>query len=463
MDIERIVTAGLGNASHLIASGGEAAVIDPPRDAWRVSALAEARGWRVTHVLETHVHNDYLSGALELRSSSGARIVAPARGRYAFDHRGVEAGDTVALGDLTLTARATPGHTPEHIAWEVAERGAARPGAVLTGGSLMVGGAGRTDLLGVDRMDALARDQYRSLQTLAALPDDAVVLPTHGAGSFCGSGGGDGRRDSTIGRERATNPLLRSATEDAFVRELVGGLGPYPTYYAAMAPINRAGPPVLGRAPRPPLIDVDGFAAALAGGARIVDARPRADVAAGHIPGSLAVELGDSFASYVGWFVPFGTPIVLVLPETAPDALAEAAVALWRIGYDRVVGALRGGPAAWADADRPLATYPLVTIPELRAEDPAERGVLLDVRDPAEWRDEGTVPGALTIASGELEGGIGELPRDRRITVMCKSGQRASIAASLLDAAGFEVRLVGVGGVPDWDRGAALSPGAGSG
>ncbi|MGP1674334.1 MAG: MBL fold metallo-hydrolase, partial [Candidatus Limnocylindrales bacterium] len=185
MDLHVHLTPGLGNAAYLLASGHEAIAVDPPRDAWRLEAAADARGWRITHVVETHVHNDYLSGALELRAALGSELVLPARGRYAFAHRGADDGDILEIDGLRLTARATPGHTPEHLAWEVATDGDTGPTAILTGGSLLVGSAGRTDLLSDDQTEALTRAQFGSLRALAGLPDRVAVLPTHGAGSFC--------------------------------------------------------------------------------------------------------------------------------------------------------------------------------------------------------------------------------------------------------------------------------------
>ena len=451
MDIEQILTPGLGNTTYLLASDGEAVVVDPPRDAWRVTAVADARGWRLTHVVETHVHNDYLSGALELRADRRAEIVAPARGRYAFEHRGVDEGDTVEIGGLRLMARATPGHTPEHLAWEVVPEGATAPSAVLTGGSLLVGSAGRTDLLGADATERLTRGQFESLRSLAALSDDVAVLPTHGAGSFCTAGPVDGERTSTIGAERLTNPLLGAPDEAAFRRVLLGGLGAYPTYYGEMAPINRAGPPVLGRPVRPPLLDPAAFAGILAAGARVVDGRPRAEFAAGHLPGSLSIELDDSFASYVGWFVPFGSAVALVLPEPLDATLEEAAVQLFRIGYDRVGGGLAGGVEAWAASGGGLESFPTTTIEALHRQFQAgANGYALDVRDPHEWHEDGVVPGAIQIPLGELPDRLAMIPRDGPVTVMCRSGRRAGIAASLLDAAGVDVRLIAHGGAPDW-------------
>ncbi len=459
MDRELVPTPGLGNTASLLSGGREAVVVDPPRDAWRVIAAAETRGWRITHVVETHVHNDYLSGALELRSALGAEILAPARGRYAFAHRAMDEGDTLEIDGLRLTALSTPGHTPEHLAWEIATDGSDGPAAVATGGSLLVGSAGRTDLLGTDRTDELTRAQFRSLRALAALPDDVVVLPTHGAGSFCSVGAAEAERTTTIGRERRSNPLLAVDDEERFRTTLLDGLGPYPRYYAEMGAINRAGPPVVGRLPEVPLIDVDAARAAIAGGAHVVDARSRRDFAAGHIRGSQSIELGDSFASYVGWFVPFGAAVVLVLPDPAEDALVEATTQLFRIGYDRIVGRLDGGVEAWTAAGGSVSSYPVTSARAIAGElASGSRPLLLDVRYPQEWRDDGTVPGAIELSIGDLASRLEVLPRDAPITVMCKTGSRASIAASMLDAAGFDVRLMAAGGAPDLATGSDPEP-----
>jgi hydroxyacylglutathione hydrolase len=450
MDLELILTPGLGNAAFLIGAGREAVVVDPPRDAWRVLAAAEAHGWRITHVLETHVHNDYLSGALELRAAVGSEIVAPARGRYAFEHRPMDEGDRLELGGMGFTARSTPGHTPEHLSWEVATEASDRPAAVATGGSLLVGSAGRTDLLGADATEELTRAQFATLRKLATLPDETVVLPTHGAGSFCSVGPADAGRTTTIGRERSHNPLLAIADEDTFRATLLAGLGPYPDYYAHMAPINRAGPVVVGGLPEVQRISPDGLRAAVAAGSHVVDGRGRRAFASGHIPGSLNIELADSFASYVGWFVPFGARVVLVLPEPLEAAIEDAATQLFRIGYDRIAGVLDGGIDAWAAAGGSLDSYAVTTVRETAAQ--VASGAeprLLDVRYPNEWRDEGAVDGAIELSIGDLQDRLDTLPRDQPITVMCKSGARASIAASMLDAAGFDVRLVATGGAPD--------------
>lgn len=460
MDLEVFQTPGLGDASYLIASGGEAVLVDPQRDAWRFLEVATARGWRVRHVLETHVHNDYLSGALETQAATGAEVVAPGRGRYEFEHRAVDEGDTVEIGGLRLSAWATPGHTPEHLSWIVTSldspapmNGTGNAGvlAAFTGGSLLVGTAGRTDLLGPALTDALTSDQQKSLRRLGELPDTAQVLPTHGAGSFCSAGPVSANRVSTIAAERFANPTFRLAGDDpaSFRAEALGGLGRYPDYYRHMAPLNRRGPRVLGRLFLPDALDPAGFAAKAAS-ATIVDARDRNAYANGHIPGSLNIELDSGFAGYVGWLVPFAAPVLFVLPD-GPDALEQATTELLRIGYERVHGWLDGGLEAWTDAGRPTAGYGTTTMEAVHAarEAGTDSGVLLDVRQANEWAD-GVVDGSELVFVADLPAQLDSLPRDEPVTVFCRTGHRASMAASILENAGREVVLVGKGGASSW-------------
>ena len=465
MDLELFVTPGLGDASYLLASGRDALLVDPQRDAWRFLEVAERRGLRIRHVLETHVHNDYLSGAMETRAATGADIAAPARGRYEFEHRAVDEGDAIELGALRLTAWATPGHTPEHLAWVVS--GIDRPDdavGVFTGGSLIVGSAGRTDLLGPALTDALTADQQRSLRRLAELPDSTEVLPTHGAGSFCSAGPGSANRVSTIAAERFANPTFRlvEAAIDEFRAEALGGLGRYPAYYAHMGAINRRGPRVLGGFRPPPALDPTAFeAAARTSGATIVDARDRESFAAGHLTGSLNVELDGTFGGYVGWLVPWESAVLLVLPEGDASALEAATTELLRIGYDWVPGWLEGGVDAWRASGRAVGSYATTTMGDLHDARAGGRDetVLLDVRQPIEWADDGVVPGAERIFVADLPSRLAELPPGAPVTVFCRSGSRAAIAGSILDRAGVDVRVVTKGGASKWPELERLAPG----
>jgi glyoxylase-like metal-dependent hydrolase (beta-lactamase superfamily II)/rhodanese-related sulfurtransferase len=454
MDLEVFVTTGLGDNSYLLVSGGEALVVDPQRDAWRFQRAAGARRATIRAVLETHVHNDYVSGAHELRAASGAQIVVPAKGGYSFRHRGVEDGDELTLGDLRLVAMATPGHTYEHTSWLLYESDAAEPAAVFTGGSLLVGSAGRPDLLGPEHTDELTRAQYVTMQRLAALPDSVQVLPTHGAGSFCVAAVPTTQRTSTIAAERRQNSLLTAADLAEFSVDLRAELMSYPAYYRHMAPINRRGARVLGRLPAPPAISPRGLADRLATGTPdgvwVVDGRDRDAFAAAHIPGSVNIELNSGFGSYVGWMLPFDAPVVLVLPDPAAAAVEEAVAQLIRIGWSRIIGYLDGGIAAWTADGRGVRSYPTGTVAQLcDAVVGGEPMHVLDVRQQLEWAW-GTIPGSQTRFVADLPARIEDLPRDRPTWVICSNGHRASIAASLLDRAGIPVRLVGAGSVAEW-------------
>jgi hydroxyacylglutathione hydrolase len=462
VDFEMFLTPGLGDNSYLVWSGSEALMVDPQRDAWRYLQDAENRGLSIRYVLETHVHNDYLTGALEIQVATGATIAAPARGDYQFPHRGLREGDEIRVGSLRFVAVETPGHTSEHVSYLVFEGTAADPVALFSGGSLIVGSAGRTDLLGESRTDELTRAQYRSLRRLARYPDDVQLLPTHGAGSFCASTAPSQHRAFTVGEERTANPALLAADEETFLRQQLEGLQSFPTYYRHMAPINRAGPEVLRSLPRIPALGVGDVEVLMRKGAWIVDARDRMAFAREHIPGAVNVELDNTFASYVGWTIPFGSKIVLVLPHDAPtptlplrgretSALEELMTQLLRIGYEKVAGYLDGGIEAWKSAGCAVTRYPVAEIDDLcRAYENGQALKILDVRQRREW-DEGHIPEkSLHLFVGDLPGRLADLPRDTELWVICASGHRASTAASLLDRAGLRVRLVARGGVPDW-------------
>lgn len=436
IDVVAVADVGLGNSAYLVDLGdGGALLVDPQRVVAPYERAARERGLSIRVVAESHLHADFVSGGREL-AALGADLIVPAAGGYAFDHRGVGDGDEVYVGGLTLRAIATPGHTPEHLAYLLLDE--ATPVAVFSGGTLIAGGVARPDLIAADQTQQLARAAYRSIsERLLTLPDDLPVYPTHGGGSFC-STGARGQHATTIGQERAANPLLQAPDEDAFVARLLGGLGSYPEYFLHLREVNRTGPTLHGRdLPRPRPLTAAAVVDAVAGGAVLVDTRPIERFAAGHVPGSVSIELRDQFATWLGWVVPFGTPIVVVIDDDQDehDLVAQA----FTVGYDALVGRLDGGIAAWAAAGRDIATLPLVD------HGGAGDTRLLDVRQTSEWAV-GHVPGALHLELGTLPTTGADLPDG--LTVHCAHGQRAMTAASLLRRAGHRDLTVTTAG-PD--------------
>ena len=436
-----VVDEGLGNSCYLLHLGdGSALVVDPPRDLRAVRAAAEKAGLRLRFVADTHLHADFLSGAVQLAHDQGATVLASAAGQREFPHRGLRDGDEVDLGGLALTALATPGHTDEHLSFLL--RDGDRPVGVFTGGSLIVGSAARTDLLGDDRTQELARAQFASLRRLSTLPVETAVWPTHGAGSFC-SVTGDGERTSTIGRELATNPLLGIGEENRFVEQLLGSLGSYPPYFLRLGEVNRRGPVVLdstttGLLARLRVPTVRGLRE---DGALFVDVRPVPDFARAHIPGSLSIPLRAQFATWFGWLVPGDTPVVVV---RNPDQ--DAAELVWQavnIGVDQLVGELADGMDAWTAAGQPTTSTRL-----LDSADVAANQRVLDVRQDAEF-SAGHLPGAVHIELGSLADAAPDLPAEPTV-LMCGHGERAMGAASLLERAGHRDLTVLAGGAHDW-------------
>ena len=436
LDIVTIQTPSLGDRSYLVTDGATALVVDPQRDIDRVLALTAGRGVTVTHVFETHLHNDYLSGGLALARETGAAYHVSAADQVAFDRVPVSDGDMLEITpDARVRVLATPGHTFTHVAYVLAN-GAGDPVAVFTGGSLLFGATGRTDLLGAAHAAELARAQHASAARLAAaLPDQVTVLPTHGFGSFCAASQAASEGASTIGQEKARNPAL-TLSEDRFVAGLLAGLDAYPAYYARMGPGNAAGP----AAPDLSLPDQAGPAELrrrLAAGEWLVDLRSRRIFAAGHLAGSLGFELGDTLAAQLGWLLPAGTPVTL-LGETA-EQVAAAQRQLARIGIDRPVAIATGKPEDWA-AGEPLASFPVADFAALAAARRARPVTVLDVRRRLEWAA-GHVDGALHIPLHELAGRLGEIPGGE-LWVHCQAGYRSSVAASLLQAAHREVTAI---------------------
>jgi rhodanese-related sulfurtransferase/glyoxylase-like metal-dependent hydrolase (beta-lactamase superfamily II) len=433
-----VVDEGLGNSAYLADLGdGRALAVDVPRDLRAVQAAARRHGLSVAFAADTHLHADFLSGARQLASDDGVQVLASAAGGRLFSHRALSDGDEVDLGGLTLRAWATPGHTFEHVAFLLADGRDVL--GVFTGGSLLVGAAARTDLAGPGQAEPLARAQYASLRRLLTLPDDTMVYPTHGAGSFCSAPPGS-ERTTTIGRERAANPLLAARDEDEFVKTLLGTLGSFPPYFLRLAEQNRRGPAVLAQAPALAALTAARVRRLTDDGAQVIDVRPVPGYAAGHIPGALAIPLRPAFATWLGWLVPPGTPLIIVA-DPGQD-LADVAWQAANIGYENLTGALAGGMAAWRASGLPVAVTPLITPGHA---DPAS---VIDVRQAAEYAG-GHLPGARGIELGGLASVAADLT-GRPVVTMCGHGERAATAASVLERAGIAGSAVFRGGPQDW-------------
>ena len=435
MQIEVLETPELGDRSYVVADGREAAVIDPQRDLHRFMDLIERRGWRVRLVLETHLHNDYVTGGLELSRRTGATYVVAGGEEATFDCCPAREQDTWELGRARIKVLASPGHTPGHCAYLL--RGPESEDlAVFSGGSMLFGTVGRTDLVAPDRTDELSRLQHRSVRRLAfELPESVEVHPTHGFGSFCASSPGSGGQRSWVGEERLTNLACRIEDEEEFVRTLRSGLGAYPSYYAHMGLLNRAGPAALDLTP-PLRVTPQDVPSRITAGEWVVDLRPRREYARAHLPGTVGVEHDPSyFTTYLGWVIPWGTPVTLA--ASSESELAGAQRDLARIGIDRPAATVLL-PAELGDAGR---GFQVVGWEELAAELRSPRPpAILDVRSEEEWRA-GHLPGATWIPLGDLGRRLGDLPQVPT-WVHCQAGYRASVAASLLDRAGVPVVLV---------------------
>jgi hydroxyacylglutathione hydrolase len=432
-----LVDEGLGNSSYLIDLGnGRCLAVDPSRDPAPYLAEAQRRGLRIAFAVETHLHADFVSGSREL-AAHGASVFAPASGGLRFPHRGLGDGDEVDLDGLTLRALATPGHTPEHLSYLLLD--GTRPVALFTGGSLLVGAVARTDLISPDSTEGLAREMYRSVRgRLLTLPDDLPVYPTHGAGSFCSAPAG-AERTTTIGLERATNPLLAAPDEDAFVAQLLDGFGSYPPYFLRLRGVNRSGPRVYGQTPSLRRLTAAVVRQRMGEGDEVVDVRSIAAYAAGHVPGSLSIALRPAFASWLGWLVSPDRPIIAVLDadQDRTDLVNQAL----KVGYEHLTDELEGGMAAWRAAgfeEQRLSLVDARRMPHVP---------LLDVRQDAEYRA-GHIPGAVSVELGSLTGATDLEPGP--LAVMCGHGERAMTGASVLERTGRNDLAVVVGGPDDW-------------
>ena len=462
MLIRQFDLPGLGHLSALLAdeATGQAAIVDPRRDVDIYLEETRQRGLHIGHVLETHLHNDYVSGARELAELTGAQHVIGAGAELATPCLPVRDGDVLRLGRLRIAVLETPGHTPEHVSYAVGPAAGPDgmspsdalatdgPAAIFTGGSLLVGSVGRTDLLGVEHARPYARAMHRSLhEKLLTHADPVGVLPTHGAGSLCSRGTGDAW-SSTIGVERVADPLLGIDDPEAFADALLAGQPAFPRYFARMRGVNQAGPRIVGTIPEPRPLDVAAVQAILGAGGLLIDLRRATEHARGHIPGSISLPADASFGTWLGWVVEPDRPLVLLLPgiDAWDDALRQGL----RVGYENVAGFLEGGLAAWRSAGGAVEGGSALSVRELSvAIEGADPPLVLDVRQADEYAT-AHVPGAIHLMAGDVPDRLAELPRQRPIATICASGYRASVAASLLRRAGFRDVAWVRGGVPDW-------------
>ncbi|HEY6538603.1 MAG TPA: MBL fold metallo-hydrolase [Candidatus Dormibacteraeota bacterium] len=434
VEVLTLATPGLGDRTYLVHDGVKALVVDPQRDTDRLLHLAKSVGVEISCIAETHIHNDYVSGGLALSQQLGARYLVAGADQVAFSRQPIAEGDRVDLGRMTVQALATPGHTQGHLAYLLLVGD--RPTALFSGGSLLYGAVGRTDLISPDLTEELARAQYRSARRLASLPGGLDLYPTHGFGSFCASTPPPAEEpDHSLATQQRSNPAM-SDDEDEFVRTLVAGYTLYPRYYSQMAPINQAGadPLDLGM---PPEIDLAEMARRVRGREWVIDLRSRVDFGASHVAGTVNFPAGDPLATYVGWVVPWGAR--LTAAATPEPVVLQARRDLGRIGIDWFSG-WSGLPLGELQAHLGAGSYRVTDFQGLADALRSADVQILDARRPDEWR-QGHIPGAINIHLADLPDRLDELP-DRPTWVHCGAGYRAAVAASLLDRAEREVILV---------------------
>jgi len=425
---------GLGNGSYLLeVAPGKAVLVDPDRRVARYLRRADELQVEIVTVVDTHLHADFVTGSLDVVRATGAELLVPAQAGVGFDHRAVEPGERLALADVELEVRATPGHAPEHVAYIARVDGRDDDVALFSGGALIAGGAARTDLVSPEMTDELTRAQFRTnREAFEDLPDATRLYPTHGGGSFCSAGSG-GPHLSTLGTERRANPLLRfDGDVDAFVAWWPSTFPAIPTYFGRMREVNRAGPrPVADIAPPAPLDPVAFERACREPGAMVIDARQADPFAAGHLEGAIAIPFRASFPTWLGWLVPADARLLIVADETDLAAIVDAALL---VGYESFGGWLCGGMDAWLDEDMPTRSLP--TIGPYDAVPWLEMGARpLDVREPDEF-ELGHVAGAVNVPLGSLDQRLDDVPTGRPLLAYCASGQRSATAASLLERHG---------------------------
>jgi hydroxyacylglutathione hydrolase len=451
---ERFSVPGLSQYSYIVGEGGSVAVIDPKRDIDTYLDYAESKSLRIRYVLETHIHADFASGAIDLAEATGAELCLSGYDEgetysYAFAHTELREGDELALGALTIRILHTPGHTPEHISFLLSEPGRSpEPLALFSGDFLFIGSLGRPDLLGEVEKLGLARAMYASVRKVESLPDGLMIFPGHGAGSLCGAGMSQ-RDQSTLGYERVTNPFLQQQSEGVFVDTLLTTVPELPDYYRRMKRLNAAGPQMLKSLPGGTRFRVKDFAEKMTAlGTILLDVRRPEAFGGAHIPGSFNIGAGPNLSTWAAWVLPYNQPILLIGDaNTDMDMVRRSLI---RVGIDTAVGSLRGGISAWLESGSNQGHVPQVSVRELQtALNGPEKPTLLDVRSRSEWKS-GHIAGAKHIPGGDISKHLKDVPVDEPVYVICGSGYRSSVALSLLVHAGL-TRLTNVdGGMSAW-------------
>ena len=444
--IEPFVDTGLGNSAYLIGSHEthQGVLIDPLRDVDHYLHAASEHGVQVTHVLDTHLHADFVSGNREIAHQTGAQIGASADASLGFDHQPLTEESVIDLGAFQVRVMTTPGHTPEHISFLIVEPEAKTPSALFSGGALIVGGAARTDLISPEQTQPLARQLYHTIHDkLLKLPDELEVFPTHGAGSFCVAPVSH-ERTTTIGRERMINALVQARTEEEFIQRSLKGLPSYPTYYKYMRDINRKGARILGGIPVLKPLSASEVKEMMDQGVVVLDVRHNKAFGAGHIPNSYGIRVDAPLTTWAGWLIPFGSRIILLGAST--EEIVAATRQLIRIGYDDLVGQLEGGIDAW------VREYPVEAIESIDSKGLRERleeVLLIDVREKSEW-DAGHIPGAIHYEGGRIAWEELTFPHDRPLAIQCASGNRSMSAISVLRQRGYRNLIQVEGGITKW-------------
>lgn len=457
MFVQQFFVKGLAHSSYLLGGTTTCAIIDPRRDTDIYIQAARDMGMKITHILETHLHADFISGHLDLAAATGAQMYAPRAGKCAFSHRPIKEGDSFDLDDMTIRVRETPGHTPEHVSYVVVDRSrGSEPVAVFCGDTLFVGDVGRPDLF-PKIAASLAAQLHDSLhKKLLTLPPFCTVYPAHGAGSLCGRAMG-AMRTSTIGYEKKHNAAFKIKDKKKFITTLTTNMPPAPDHFSRCSAINGRGPSLVEKIPAPTMLEASQFKKAMGKKKTIVlDCRSTAAFGGAHVPGAYHIDFGSNFSTFAGWILPPDTTILLVA-ET-PEQAGEAAVQLRRVGHDRTPGFLDGGMYEWSKAGLPINTVPQISVQQLQTHiKHHDRFTLLDVRMPAEFKA-GHIEGAVNIAMPDLRTRFNEINTEVPAIVICNTGHRSSMGTSLLQQKGFKHVVNVAGGTTAWTAAGLSEP-----